>query len=103
MARISLGLPIYNHVEMRDGSTKCASCPFFSTQGRRFLSTDRHISPRFRSHRGLRNYSVKRSSRARVFVLLYKIVSVPRNGQTLELWLSTERLGARARIRARAR
>ena len=33
MARISLGLPLYNHVEMRDRSTKCASCPFFSTQG----------------------------------------------------------------------
>ena len=28
----SLWASLYNHVEMRDGSTKCASCPFFSTQ-----------------------------------------------------------------------
>ena len=36
-------------------------------------------------------------------MLLYKIVSVTRYVRTRALWLSAERLGERARIRARAR
>ena len=62
MARVALGRPLYNPVEIRDGTTSYVPCLFFF----RFRAdiappSGRYISPCFRDHRGLGKALVPRT------------------------------------------
>lgn len=48
-------------IEIRDGTTSCASCPFYFFLGLTGLSSGRHVFPCFRGHRGLGKAPVTRT------------------------------------------
>ena len=90
MARVALGRPLYNPVEIRDGTTSYVPCPFFF--GLRAESAPLAVDTSLPASEIIAD-SVRRSSRAHVFhfyALLCEIVSVPRKAPSA--WVTAERL-----------
>ena len=91
MARVALGRPLYNAVEIRDGTTSCVSCPFLFPL-RAADITPLAVDTSLPASEIIAD-SVRRSSRAHVFhfyALLCEIVSVPRKAPNA--WVMAERL-----------